>query len=130
MLIEDENLVRDTTEMMIREMGYSVSSFASGTAVLELINSSEFDDVFDAAIIDLSLSRAYEGRDIFRYLKRKFPDLTGVLCTGHSEEHIFSNYYEYGFSAVLKKPYDFYELKRVLEYVIPLPQGVRIGKSR
>lgn len=109
--------------MMIRELGYNVSSFGSVASVMEMINGAESDDVYNVAIIDLSLPGAIEGQEIFSHLKRKFPGITGVLCTGYFGDRVENTCRDYGFSTVLKKPYNLHDLKRVLGDLIPLKQS-------
>ena len=46
------------------------------------------------------------------------PEVKGIVSSGYSEDPVLSNFKEYGFCAILQKPYDVIDLDETIKRVI------------
>lgn len=79
LLVDDDRLVLDTHEEILREAGHSVTALASGAEALAHLAGSSSDLV----ITDLSMPEM-SGLDLARAIKRDFPAAPVVMLTGWS----------------------------------------------
>jgi CheY-like chemotaxis protein len=81
LLVDDEELVRQSTAEMLAEMGYSVVEAASGEEALQLV---EAGQRFDVLITD-HLMPGIKGTDLARALIARFPASSALLVSGYAE---------------------------------------------
>ncbi|MDH3782273.1 MAG: hypothetical protein OES33_06125, partial [Desulfobulbaceae bacterium] len=58
--------------------------------------------------------------ETIRELKKIDPDAKTIVSSGYATDPILSNFKEYGFDAMLPKPYEVEELAKILHKVIHL----------
>lgn len=118
LLVEDEKLIRTATGLIVREIGYEVDTSMNGPqAIAKFENYLDYGG-YDVVIIDLMLQGEPEGHYIFKRMTELDPGVKGILSTSYSGTEVVRNYKNYGFSAVLKKPYSIDDLEAALEEVI------------
>lgn len=119
LIVEDEMIVRNSTFMLLRELGYHVQSCADGERALLLVAKAfEEQNQFDVVLIDLTIKGEISGQNILKRLKEVDPSIKAILFTGHINNRVMLRYKEYGFKALLSKPYTITELESVLLQVI------------
>jgi PAS domain S-box-containing protein len=82
LVIEDDNLVRELIERVLREVGYKVLSAADGQEALELVE--RYGTGIDLVLTDIVMPRM-GGAELIRRLKRDWPDLRLVCMSGYTE---------------------------------------------
>ncbi|MEJ5273303.1 MAG: response regulator [Spirochaetota bacterium] len=85
-------------------------------------NANEFFDIlenskFDICILDLIIPSSIGGDEVIKISKSKYPNIIYVVSSGYYSNPVLSNYKEYGFDYVLKKPYDFEDIKSLLSEI-------------
>lgn len=118
MLVEDEKLIRTATDLIVREIGYEVDSCMNGPQAIAKFEESLDYGGYDVVIMDLMQQGEPEGHNIFKRMMELDPGVKGILSTGYSGTEVVRNYKNYGFSAVLKKPYSMDDLETALHEVI------------
>ena len=73
---------------------------------------------FDIVILDLTIRGGMGGEETLKKLLAIDPAVKAVVSSGYSDDALVSNYREHGFSAFLKKPYDVYALRDILNNLL------------
>lgn len=126
LIMDDEKAVREVVGMMLNHLGYNVSYAGGGSEALELyIKAMESGWTFDAVIMDLTIPGGMGGRDAVKKFLEIDPDVKAIVSSGYSNDTVMADYKEYGFKAIIAKPYSIEELSRVLHNVISEKKIVR-----
>ena len=115
LIMDDEWYIRNALTKLIRYLGYEVSSAKNGAEAITLFKEKR---PFDIAILDLIIIGGTGGEAIIRQLKQITPDIKAIASGDLFNDRIISDYKNYGFCAILIKPYGLDELKKVLDQVI------------
>jgi DNA-binding NarL/FixJ family response regulator len=68
--------------------------------------------------MDLTIPGGIGGRETMELLLRIDPSVKGIVSSGYSSDAIMANYRQYGFAAVLAKPYGKDDLAAILQKVL------------
>jgi len=110
LIIEDEAVVRVTTEMMVKSLGYRVHSASSPEDGIELFRL--FAQDICAVILDMVMPR-YSGEQIFRQLRAIDPNCRVIFTSGIAQSsHLPED------AAFLQKPYREIQLDHALAAVL------------
>lgn len=104
--------------MMIDELGYDVDACRSGSDAVKKFETELTTDPYKLVIVDLMLDGEPEGHKIFIRLKELDPDVKGIMSTGYTGLEVVERYEEYGFDALLRKPYSLDDLTETLGKVL------------
>ncbi|MCS7202935.1 MAG: response regulator [Thermodesulfovibrio sp.] len=115
LIIEDNELVRETLKEMLEFLGFEVTLAEDGnTAIEKFILAETKKEPFDLVFIDLILPGMH-GFEVMKELKKIKSDITAVISSGYSNDNAFRDYENLGFKDILKKPYTLQELIRLLQ---------------
>ena len=115
LIMDDDETVTESLKEMLSLQGCHVISVRDGDeAVKAALQAVKQNKPFDIAILDLTIKGGKGGVDSVRELKAILPCCKFIASTGYANEPILANYKEYGFDAILPKPYTFNELIKVL----------------
>jgi PAS domain S-box-containing protein len=115
LVMDDEEKVRAIAIQMLKVLGFPATGARDGTAALELYGKARREGTpFDLVILDLTVAGGMGGRETIAGLLALDPDARVVVSSGYSNDPILAHYHEYGFRAVLPKPYMMKDLTRVL----------------
>lgn len=116
LVMDDEPSVRGLLNKFLQTCGYRVTVASEGMEAYELYKAAlEGDRPVDAVIMDLLVNDGLGGLDSFRLIRQAHPEAVGIVSSAYSDDNTIADYEKYGFSAVLSKPYQLLELKRILE---------------
>jgi len=120
LIMDDDELVRDSLGQILINIGCIAEFAGDGREAIDSYkNAMASDHPFDAVIMDLTIPGGMGGKEAIRELIKIDPNVKAIVSSGYSYDPIMSNYRDYGFRAVLKKPYkDIIELNRILNNVI------------
>jgi CheY-like chemotaxis protein len=87
MLVDDEKALLEVYGRLLSRLGYRIYTFSSAAEALQALE--DKPDGFDVLITDLTMP-AITGVQLIQMVRRRFPHLPAILCTGYSEmvEHI------------------------------------------
>ena len=115
LVMDDEAAVRDIAQASLEELGYSVECAADGGTASELYRRRKAEgNPFAAVILDLTVPGSIGGKEALADLREIDPQVKAIVSSGYASDPVMANYREYGFSAVLSKPYQLEELSKVL----------------
>ena len=62
---------------------------------------------FDVVILDLTIRGGIGGREVLSELQKTDPEVVAVVSSGYSDDPVLAKPGDYGFRAVLQKPFFF-----------------------
>jgi PAS domain S-box-containing protein len=121
LVMDDEEDIRELTQAILEELGYTAESVENGTEAVDLYwKRKEEGKPFSAVILDLTIPGGVGGKETIEKLLKIDPDIKAIVSSGYSTDPIMANYRDYGFSAVLIKPYRPEEISKVLQKLLKL----------
>ena len=122
LLMDDEEFLRDMTTKLLQHLGYSVATAREGREALELYKKGlESGERYAAVIMDLTIPGGMGGKETIREIRKLDPDAKAIVSSGYANDPILANFKDYGFDAMLPKPYGVEELAGALHQVIKQP---------
>jgi CheY-like chemotaxis protein len=104
LVMDDNELVRETTGEILKEYGYQPDFAADGLSALEkFIQAKNTGNPFRAVILDLTIPGGMGGKETLQRMLRFDPKIVAIAATGYSEDPVVQNPGAYGFRAVVKK---------------------------
>ncbi len=118
LVLDDEPGIRMLVTDMLGMVGCRVVAVPDGDAAIAAAESAaQEQDPFTLGILDLTIPGGTGAVDIAPTLKSINPDMSLVLSTGYSDKSPEEFQYSDVFSAVLNKPYQFRDVKRLLHRI-------------
>jgi len=132
LVMDDEEIIRNLTTMMLDELGYHTLACANGNEAIALYRTSkEAGNPFSAVIMDLTIPGGMGGKEAASQILSIDPHARLVVSSGYSNDPIMAEYSDYGFSATLPKPYTIKGIKEALEQVLPIQRpGIAQASDR
>lgn len=122
LVMDDEEIMRQTLEVVLTELGYETATVADGAKAVETYRQAMVAGrPFDAVILDLTVPGGMGGKEAIQRLRQIDPGVRAIVSSGYSDDPIMAEYPQYGFRGVVAKPYTVEELSRVLHQVITEP---------
>jgi CheY-like chemotaxis protein len=119
LVMDDEEAVRAVVSTMLRRLGYDVQLSEDGNAAIETyMQAARNGQPFDLVLMDLTIPGGKGGKETLARLRSLDPKVRAVVSSGYSNDPVMANYRDYGFHAVLEKPYRTEQLARVLQEVL------------
>ena len=121
LLAEDDSDLRSLLADLLREDGHQVVEAEDGTALLdrlaEALASDQGFDAYDLIVTDIKMP-GYYAFDVMLGMRRKMADIPFILITGFGDAMTRLRAERLGAVAVLDKPIDADELRRVVSKVL------------
>ena len=105
LLVDDEEAIIQSSETLLRGLGYSLRSFTKSNAAWETF--SKAPDAFDAVVTDYTMPHM-TGIELARKMRNIRPDIPVIICSGYfslQDEFPESDSFEF-----LKKPFHLHDL--------------------
>jgi len=119
LVMDDEEPVREALQAMLDELGYTAECAENGAEAVDLYRKRKEEGTpFAAVILDLTIPGGVGGKEAITALLKIDPDVKAVVSSGYSTDPVMANYLEYGFSAVLTKPYLLQDMSRVFQELL------------
>jgi PAS domain S-box-containing protein len=119
LILDDEEVVRTVLGAMLEEMGCHVSYAADGqAAIIKYQAAFANGGGYDLVITDLTIPGGMGGQAAAQELLKIHPQAKIVVSSGYATDPVMANFADYGFQAVIAKPYRFTELRKVIQRVL------------
>jgi len=117
LIMDDEELVRETAAGMLNQLGYEVIAFPDGKKLLDYFTQGKNRQPIAAIIMDLTIPGGFGGQETISELHRIGIKIPVIVSSGYSNDAIMSQYEEFGFSACLQKPFSLNDLESILQLI-------------
>ncbi|HEY7501135.1 MAG TPA: ATP-binding protein [Vicinamibacterales bacterium] len=115
LVMDDEISVRMLTTNMLGFLGHEAASVGEGLAAVRRYKRAlAKGQPFDAVILDLTVPNGIGGRETMALLNELDPGVTAIVTSGYALDPVMTNFREYGFKAVIAKPFTLQELNHTL----------------
>jgi PAS domain S-box-containing protein len=112
LIMDDEKIVRNSLAIMLKDFSKRIFQSSDGREAITILE--ENKDIIDVAVVDLTVPGGMGGAECVKVLKDLKPELLCIVSSGYSEDPVLANFRDYGFDAVLPKPYTLESLKKLL----------------
>lgn len=130
LIMDDEEPILALVDRMLSHLGYQVDLARHGGEALELYRkAAEEEQPYDVVVLDLTIPGGMGGCEAALRVLEVDPDAAVIASSGYSNDPVMSSYDEYGFRAVLTKPYDLEQLQKVLVEVMASSQVIKEAAS-
>ncbi|MGV1098595.1 ATP-binding protein [Thiovibrio sp. JS02] len=119
LVMDDDEMIRAITRDVLEHLGYTVILAADGRETLRLYRAHlEAGTPIDLVIMDLTIPGGMGGKEAIRELLAFAPHAKVIVASGYSNDPVMSNYREYGFAAMLSKPFNVGDLSMEIDRVL------------
>ena len=119
LLVEDEEVIRATTKILLTDLGYEVVTAVDGAAGLAAFAAEP--GRFALVILDMIMP-VMDGRTCFERLRALDEQVRVVICSGFSQEHDIAAMRQQGECSLLRKPYRETELAATVADILRRPR--------
>ena len=119
LILEDEKPIRVLMGLSLKKDGYEVVETAEGSETVSVYSEALKEGRrFDLVIMDLSIPNGMGGAEAIQQIRHTDPEVLAVVSSGYSDDPVMANFEQYGFSAVLPKPYEPSSLRQLAHRLI------------
>ena len=119
LLMDDEELVRDFVSVMLGTFGYSIECTKDGEEAFEVYRKNlEAGTPFDVIVMDLTVPGGMGGEELVRMIRDTDTKVKTIVSSGSGMNPVIASPGEYGFDAVVLKPYTVNEFCSTLRRVL------------
>ncbi|MCL7488862.1 MAG: PAS domain S-box protein [Desulfobulbaceae bacterium] len=115
LIVDDEQVIRDTCQMMLEQLGYRIAVSDKPREALAMIRDPA--NHFDLVISDQTMPEM-TGLELLQQIKLARPELPVILCTGFSEQLNEETARAMGARMYLMKPVNFKQLAGIVRQVL------------
>ncbi|HOE91409.1 MAG TPA: response regulator, partial [Candidatus Cloacimonadota bacterium] len=117
LFMDDDEQIRFIGSEMLTILGYDVILCKDGDETIKLLKDyQEKNVVVDYLIMDLTIPGKTGGKEAIKSIREFNKTIFAIVSSGYSTDPVMANFADYGFDAVLTKPFDLEMLKDVLKY--------------
>jgi CheY-like chemotaxis protein len=118
-IMDDDQSVREVCCDIVSLLGYDVDCTSDGEELLSFYQEALDNNIrIDVVILDLTVPGGMGGKETIQKLKQLDDNVVAIVSSGYSNDPVMASYKEFGFSAILAKPYKVEEMEEVLASLI------------
>ncbi len=119
LVMDDEKYLREVVGRILTRLGYTPCLTADGKEALKAYSKAmEEGRPFDAVILDLTIPGGMGGLETIQKLRELDPGVKAIVSSGFTSNTAESSYYNYGFKAIVNKPYSVSRMENVLKKLL------------
>ena len=112
LVVEDEPVLRNLAQVILKECGYRVLEARSGVEALEVWR--RHPGAIDLLLTDVVMPEGMSGMDLAQKLLPAQPSLKIIFASGYSMDELDTDFIRQGHALFLQKPYNHVTLARVV----------------
>ncbi|HEY3755031.1 MAG TPA: ATP-binding protein [Opitutaceae bacterium] len=118
LFMDDEEPIRRAAKGLFGRLNHEVTLVGDGAeAVREYRTAFTAGTPYDVVVLDLTVPGGMGGRAAMEELRAIDPEVRAIVSSGYSSDPVMANFEEFGFSAVVAKPYDIKALVEAIHQV-------------
>lgn len=107
LVMDDEEMICDIVKAMLEDAGHTVETVLDGTLALDRYRQAlETDNPFDLVILDLTIPGGMGGKEVIKQILALHPLAKVIVSSGYADDPVMAHYADYGFKAVVPKPFE------------------------
>jgi len=111
LVMDDDDVVRNLTVQKLIRLGYESEGASSGEEAVSRFKAAKDSGApFDAVVLDLIVRGGMGGKETVEMLRQVDPGVKAILTSGNAMDPVLTNFWEYGFFGVIRKPFVIKEL--------------------
>ena len=110
LIIEDDIAISTTMYMILKEVGYNITTASDGLTALEIFKENSFDII----LLDL-IMKPINGIETYKEIKKINPGIKTIMITGHVDKNQINEAKKEGINRIIFKPFDFDKLISIIE---------------
>lgn len=110
LIVDDDDLVRETLHFVLEDGGYQVYSASSGAEALRILEREPVDIVLSDIFMP-----GMNGFDLLRQIRERAPETPVILITGYGNIEMVREALKQGASDFITKPYNIHEIPIMIE---------------
>ncbi len=115
LVMDDEPEVLEVVASFLEMMGCRADTSLEGNEALRLFEKSVLTgEPYDLLILDLTVPEGLDGKTVMKRIREKDKGILGIVSSGVSVLDQSEEYKEWGFNAVISKPYRIDALNRLI----------------
>ena len=115
LVMEDDAMIRRLVARCLGRAGYDVAETTNGQDALDAHDLAKAEGrAFDLILSDLTIEDGMGGIEMMKELRQRDPEIPAIVSSGYADSPAMAAPGEYGFDAVLPKPYPPRELLRLV----------------
>lgn len=115
LVMDDEEIVRETIRMMLQTLGYSAVCHANAeSAVRYFLEETRAGRKFAAVLLDLTIPGGHGGREVIGEIRKICQETPAFVVSGYADDPVMANPQQFGFNASLCKPFKRVDLEKTL----------------
>jgi PAS domain S-box-containing protein len=118
LVVDDEEMIRDLTQDMLRMLGYQVVLAENGERAIEIYR--ERAEEIALVLVDMIMPKM-GGQETYRRLKEVNPNVKAILSTGYSQAGKAQEILSQGVHGFIQKPYAIDELADAIRKALDSP---------
>lgn len=119
LVMDDDKMLRFIISEMLKHLSYDVTCAKDGLEAIEKYTTAKLSgNSFNVVIMDLTIPGGMGGGETIKKLQEIDIDVKAIVSSGYHNDPIMANYKDYGFKAVLAKPYTIEQLGELLRNVV------------
>jgi signal transduction histidine kinase/CheY-like chemotaxis protein len=120
LLMDDEESIRRIASTVLRRMGLDPTAAPDGESALREFEAAEkAGRPFALVILDLTIPDGIGGQATIEAIRKTGSKVPAIVCSGYSSDPVMANFRDYGFDAVVPKPYDLSLLEETVRSLLP-----------
>lgn len=124
MVMDDEEVILEVTEEILTHLGHDVVVVSDGAQAVRLYTELQASSApVDIIIMDLTIPGGMGGQEAVKKILEINSEAKVIVSSGYSNDPVMANFKEYGFTAMVPKPFNFDELDKVISEVLNSPEN-------
>jgi DNA-binding response OmpR family regulator len=115
LLVEDEEMIIDVCDELLKDLGYKVLVARSGQEALNLYK--DYQDVIDLIVLDMVMPKM-SGKETYAHLKEINPEVKVLLSSGYSRDERANEIMAQGCNGFIQKPFNMNILSKKIREII------------
>ena len=117
--MDDEKSIRDIYKKILTILGYQISLASNGEEAINLCRTlANEGGNFSVAVLDLTIPGGKGGKETIKELKKIDPNIKSIAVSGYTNDPILIKHKEYGFDAVVTKPFKVHDLSSIIQKLV------------
>lgn len=126
LVMDDEEILRETIGMMLQTLGYSAVCHENAeSAVRYFLEETRAGRKLAAVLLDLTIPGGPGGREVIREIRNICQKTPVFVVSGYADDPVMANPQQFGFNASLCKPFKRVDLEKTLAAHIGVPPAAK-----